>query len=190
MTLGDLLRERASQHPDAPILFCRERVISYADLDTSTEALAGWFRQQGLKPGDRVAIQWPNEIEAVQLYFAAFKAGLIAVPVNLRLKPPEIAWIIENSGAKICFGHPLLAEALRQTGVEVFTALPGVPHTPASLPAVGEDAASGNPLHLGQHGTPERRDPDPSKPSRNGPDLDAGFRRNLWRGNRIQEASS
>jgi long-chain acyl-CoA synthetase len=140
MSLGDLLRERALQHPDAPILFCRERRISYAGLDASTEALAGWFQQHGLIPGDRVAIQWPNEIEAVQLYFAAFKAGLIAVPVNLRLKPPEIAWIIENSGAKICFGHPLLAEALRQTGVEVYTALPEVPHTPATLAAVHADA--------------------------------------------------
>ena len=44
----------------------------------------------GLTPGDRVGIQWPNAIEVVQVFVAAFKAGLIAVPVNLRLKPQEI----------------------------------------------------------------------------------------------------
>ncbi len=145
MTLGDLLRERASQYPDSPILFCRERTMSYAGLDTSTEALARWFQQQGLKPGDRVAIQWPNEIDAVQLYFAIFKAGLIAVPVNLRLKPPEIAWIIENSGPKLCFSHPMLADTMRQAGVNVLTRLPdaSLPDTKrsaATLPAVEEDS--------------------------------------------------
>lgn len=140
MTLGDLLRERAAQYPDAPILFCRERTTSYADLDNSTEALAAWFQHQGLMPGDRVAIQWPNEIEAAQLYFAAFKAGLIAVPINLRLKPPEIAWIIENSGAKICFSHPALADTMRQTGVEVLTALPDSDETTPLLPTVSQDA--------------------------------------------------
>src|SRR5271154_4668818 len=99
MNLGDLLRHAAKQNPEAPVLFCRDRTISYAELNHSTEAIAAWFHQQGLKPGDRLAIQWPNEIEAVQLCFAAFKVGLIAVPINLRLKPAEIAWIIENSGA-------------------------------------------------------------------------------------------
>jgi long-chain acyl-CoA synthetase len=140
MNLGDLLRERAAQHPNAPLLFCRDRTLSYGDLDTSTEPLARWFVSQGLKPGDRIAIQWPNEIEAVQLYFAAFKAALIAVPVNLRLKPGEIAWILENSGAKICFSHPMLADARRQNGVDVFTALPNAMESEVALPAVDENS--------------------------------------------------
>ena len=45
----------------------------------------------------------------MNLYFACFKAGLIAVPVNNRLKAPEIAYILGHSGAKLCFSQPELA---------------------------------------------------------------------------------
>jgi len=140
MNLGDLLRDRGAQHPDAPLLFCRDRALSYGELNTTTEILARWFVRQGLTPGDRIAIQWPNEIEAVELYFAAFKAGLIVVPINLRLKPGEIAWILENSGAKTCFSHPLLADAMKQSGADVFTALPNEAESHVALPAVDENS--------------------------------------------------
>ena len=92
MTLGDLLRSRANRAPHRTALFCGDKTMSFAELDASTDRLAAWFMSEGLKAGDRVAIQWPNAIEAVQLYFAAFKAGLIGVPVNLRLKPAEVAY--------------------------------------------------------------------------------------------------
>lgn len=60
--------------------------ISYRDLDASSTAFALWFLDQGLRPGERVAILWSNSIEVVQLLFALFNAGLIAVTVNVRLK--------------------------------------------------------------------------------------------------------
>ncbi|HWE52441.1 MAG TPA: AMP-binding protein [Bryobacteraceae bacterium] len=142
MNLGDLLRARGRESASSTALFCRDRAISYAELDTSSEALAGWLLQQGLQPGDRVAIQWPNEIEAVQLYFAIFKAGLIAVPLNLRLKPGEIAWILENSGAKICFSHPMLAEGMKQAAITLFTAVPEAQAGGRTLPAVPEDSVA------------------------------------------------
>jgi long-chain acyl-CoA synthetase len=155
MNLGDLLRSRAAQNPDVTALFCRERTISYAELDASTDALAGWLLRQGLKPGDRVAIQWPNAIEAVQLYFAIFKAGLIAVPMNLRLKPSEIAWIVENSGASISFSHPMLAEAMRHTGIKVFTELPGAGQAETILPVVKDDAPAAILYTSGSTGRPK-----------------------------------
>ena len=144
MTLGELLRARADHGPHATALICGERSMSFEELDTSTDGLAAWFLSEGLTPGDRVAIQWPNAIEVVQVYFAAFKAGLIAVPINLRLKPSEIAWVIENSGASLCFCVPALADAMRHTGVRVLTQLPEVAFSAAAaaatLPAVDDDA--------------------------------------------------
>ena len=101
--------------------------MTFADLDASSDALARWFVGQGLKPGDRVAIQWPNAIEVVQIFFAAFKAGLIAVPINLRLKPAEIVWVMQNAGAAICFAHPQMADTARTSGVRTLSALPDVP---------------------------------------------------------------
>lgn len=142
MNLGNLLRSRATDGRDAPALLCGDRTISFGELDASTDRLAAWLLEQGLRPGDRVAVQWPNAIEVVQVYFAAFKAGLIAVPINLRLKASEVAWIIENSGARICFAPPALAPGLRETGVDVRTEWPATPEPTAPLPPVADDAVA------------------------------------------------
>jgi long-chain acyl-CoA synthetase len=140
MNLGELLRSRADRAPHSTALICGDRTISFAELDTATDSLAAWFRSEGLESGDRVALQWPNAIEAVQVYFAAFKAGLIAVPINLRLKPAEIAWVVQNSGASLCFTPPALADAMRQTGVRVLTELPAGGAAPATLPPVDDES--------------------------------------------------
>lgn len=126
MTLGDLLHSHALHTPDAPALTCGGRTMSFAELDASTDRLAAWLLGEGLKPGDRIAVQWPNGFEVVQTYFAAAKAGLIAVPINLRLKPSEIAWVIENSGAALGFAHPALGDAMQSTGIRVLPALPNL----------------------------------------------------------------
>lgn len=124
MTLASLLETHARQTPDATALLCGDRALTYAELHASSDALAHWLLNEGLRPGDRIAIQWPNAIEVVQLFFAAFKAGLIAVPINLRLKPAEIAYVMQDAGAAICFAHPRLAEATRASGVRTLTELP------------------------------------------------------------------
>jgi long-chain acyl-CoA synthetase len=108
-TLGDLLHARSLENPEAPALFCDNEMMCYRDLDDSSSRLARWLIDQGLRPGDRVAIHWSNSIEVVQIFFALFKAGLIAVPVNIRLKPPEVAWILEHSQSTLCFSEPALA---------------------------------------------------------------------------------
>src|SRR5690349_10464552 len=110
MNLGHFLRAPAERHPDSPALFAGGRSITFGELDASSDRLAGWLLGEGLRPGDRVAIQWPNTIEVVQLYFAAFKAGLIAVPINLRLKPVEVAWVLQHSGSVLCFAAPPFAD--------------------------------------------------------------------------------
>src|SRR5215472_8746525 len=109
MDLGTTLRRSAAQNPRKSALVCGDQAISYESLNRSTDALARWLLDQGLEPGDRVAIHWQNAVETVNLYFACFKAGLIAVPVNNRLKAPEIAYIFGHSKAKLCFSQPELA---------------------------------------------------------------------------------
>ncbi len=89
---------------------CNDEKMSYRELDESSTQLARWLIDQGLRPGERVAIHWSNSIETVQIFFAVFKVGLIAVPVNVRLKPAEVAWILQHSQAAICFSQPALAQ--------------------------------------------------------------------------------
>ncbi len=132
MNLGELLQLAAIRNPGRAALYCGEESITYAELDRSTSTLAGWLLSQGLQPGDRVAIHWTNTFEPVKLYFACFKAGLIAVPVNTRLKAPEIAYILEHSGAKMCFSQP----GLPAPSGRVYRELPAVEGPPPSLPAV------------------------------------------------------
>lgn len=109
MTLGEMLHVSAGKTPDKPAIVCEKRVVSYRELDEATDAMASWLLGQGLSPGDRVAIHWTNSVETVTLYFACFKAGLIAVPVNNRLKAPEISYVLSHSKSKLCFSQPELA---------------------------------------------------------------------------------
>jgi long-chain acyl-CoA synthetase len=144
MTLGQMLDSTAGKHPHKTALIEGGGTMSYQDLAESTDRLARWFVHRGLGPGDRVAIHWPNSIATVQLYFAAFKAGLIAVPVNLRLKPAELAYILEHSGASICFSEPSLAHLAKQAAADcsrmppVLTEVP-VQDFPATLPQIPPD---------------------------------------------------
>ena len=114
VNLAELLHNAAERTPQKPAVTCGEQTVSYETLDRSTDALARWLIHQGSKPGDRVTLHWPNSIEMVTLLFGCFKAGLIAVPVNVRLKAPEVAYILAHSKPAICFAHPDLIGASRE----------------------------------------------------------------------------
>jgi long-chain acyl-CoA synthetase len=139
MNIGDTLRHSAARFPTKPALVCNERVVSYQELDQATDALALWLQQQDdVETGDRIAIHWSNSIETVMLYYACFKAGLIAVPVNNRLKAPEIAYILQHSKAKLCFSQPDLAPLSE----EARKSCRDLQHIYTSLPHLQADTAN------------------------------------------------
>lgn len=148
MNLGTMLRHSAASSPRKPAVICGEEIVSYEALDRSTDALARWLLQKDLKIGDRVAIHWRNSVEVATLYFACFRAGLIAVPVNNRLKVHEIAHILEHSKARLCFSQPELASACKEASAgctnlqRIYTTLPAleaVAAESASLPEIYPD---------------------------------------------------
>jgi long-chain acyl-CoA synthetase len=114
MNFGDLLSASAERNPRKACIVLENESISYEQLDRSTTSLARWFLRQGRKPGDRIAIHWPNSIEVVKLLFACFKAGMIPVPVNVRMKAPEIAYVLQHSQAVMYFVHPDLASVAEE----------------------------------------------------------------------------
>jgi long-chain acyl-CoA synthetase len=126
MNLGSLLHAKAVETPDKTALYSGFETMSYLTLDETSTRLAEWFLAQDLRAGERVAIHWSNSFEVVQLFFALFKAGLIAVTVNVRLKPPEIRYVLDHSQARICFSEPALASQAEQAGARcpIFTQLP------------------------------------------------------------------
>ena len=140
MTVDSTLRIHAKRQPNKAAVRTADRSITYAELHTSVTCLARHLLDRGLRPGDRVAVHWSNSIETVQLLLAAFRAGLIAVPINLRLKSPEIAYIFEHCAVRICFSEPALAavaaEARSGSDFEIVTQLPAVTANPGPLPEI------------------------------------------------------
>ena len=114
--LGDLLSASATRNPQRAAIIFEDKSVSYEALEQNTTRLAKWFLQQGCKPGDRIAFYWPNSIEIAELYFACFKAGLIAVPVNVLMKAHEVSYVLEHSKAVMCFARPDLAQVVMEAG--------------------------------------------------------------------------
>src|SRR6185312_13919144 len=84
--------------------------LSYRDLWRKASVMSTYLRARfGLAPGDRVAFALSNCVEAIEVMYAIWHAGLCAVPMNAKLHAREFAFILENSGAKICFVTPDLA---------------------------------------------------------------------------------
>jgi long-chain acyl-CoA synthetase len=106
--LGELLTRTAQAAPDKLALIAGSRAISYREFDQHTQALAYDLLNLGLQPGDRIALHMLNGIETALSYFACFKAGLIAVPSNLQLKPDEIGFALDHSQARTYVAHSTL----------------------------------------------------------------------------------
>lgn len=108
MNLIDSLLRSAGMVPDRPAIAVGARVaLSYRELASRVARLSSSLRSDsGLVPGDRVALVMRNGPEYFVILFACWHAGLVAVPINAKLHAKEIAYIIGNSGAKLCFVSP------------------------------------------------------------------------------------
>src|SRR6202040_4480117 len=78
--------------------------LSYGELAGRAARLAGALTDRhGLKPGDRVAIAAKNAPEYLEMLYGVWHAGLAAVPANAKLHGRELGYILEHSGARVCF---------------------------------------------------------------------------------------
>ena len=143
-SLCDFLRLHVERKPDQTAFTCGNATISWRMLDETSTDLARWLLYQGLEPGDRVAVCSLNSIELMQVYLGVFKAGLIAVPINTRLKPDEVRFILDHAGPRMAFCAPAFAPLLEQGGA-AFAMFDQIPD-PAlaktdlpNLPTVGPD---------------------------------------------------
>src|SRR5271154_1036290 len=109
MLINELLTQNAQRHPAKPAVITNEGSITYGELDLQVNCLARNLADRGLQRGDRGARHLHNSREFVVLLLAAWRAGLIVVPINPRLKSAEIAHVLEHSGARLCFSEPALA---------------------------------------------------------------------------------
>lgn len=115
MNLADAFANCAQQHAPRPAIFWGDREISYAELLAQSQNVAERLQNEiGVKPGDRVALWLKNCPEFVSSVFGVLQAGAVVVPINNFLKPAEVAYILNDSGAKGVISDASLAEAQSQ----------------------------------------------------------------------------
>ena len=114
MNLVQLLLRSARWLPERPALALGDTPVrSYRQMAERVSKLSsGLSSRLALKRGDRVALAMKNCPEFYEVLFACWHAGLTAVPMNAKLHAKEFAYILENSGAKVCFVSPDLAAAI------------------------------------------------------------------------------
>jgi len=110
--IAQLLVRSAHAYPALPALARGgHATCSYAELAARVARLASGLAQR-LSPNDRVALVMKNCPQYVELLFACWHAGLCAVPVNAKLHPRELEFILQNSGARLCFATADLHDAV------------------------------------------------------------------------------
>ena len=149
MNLARVLTRTAQLVPDAAAVAVGESVRwSYAGLAERAASLAGFLSGPlGCRRGDRVALVASNCPEYLEVLFGCWHAGLVAVPVNCKLHPKELAFIVEHSATRVAFATPEHCSGLPGSvrTIEVGSAeyQRGLACAPAGLPAAlsGGDAA-------------------------------------------------
>src|SRR5438309_7673486 len=100
--LGKLLELRASASPDKTFMFSEAdgRRFTYAEFNRSVDATARMLASHTIRKGDVVSLLMPNSVEYIIAYFACWKLGALAGPVNSLLKEHEIEFVMNNSETK------------------------------------------------------------------------------------------
>jgi len=106
--LHDLLQQRVAIEPDKYFLFSEAdgRRFTYAEFERAVSRSARLLSSYGVNKGDVVSLLLPNGAEYVIAYFACWKLGALAGPVNSLLKASEMAYVMANSEAKALLVHP------------------------------------------------------------------------------------
>lgn len=86
MLLANDLKKIAAKNPDKDLMVFRDDTFTYREFDKITDRIAASLLKNGVKRGDRIAMFLKNCPELVFCYYACFKSGAVAVPINFRYK--------------------------------------------------------------------------------------------------------
>src|SRR5947207_10209908 len=117
-TTGDFLARAAAVYGDRTAVVDEPGAVdalgtlTYAELARRCGALAAGLDELGVDPGDRVAVVSHNSARLLALLHGLPTCGRILVPINFRLQPAEVAYIVEHSGASVLLVDPELDDAL------------------------------------------------------------------------------
>ena len=99
LVLGEILARNARRFADKPALVFEGRTLTFGELNSRVNRLAGALSRRGVVRGDKVAVLMLNRLEVLESFFACHKLGACPVPVNFRLVPNEVKYVLTNSDA-------------------------------------------------------------------------------------------
>ncbi len=123
MNVAELLERSALWHGERTALIFGDRRWTYRELDAQASSLAGGLSGLGLQPGERVGLHLPNGPEFVLAYYAAQKAGLVPLSLNVTYTAEEIQYIVGDATASAV----LTADPVAR-GLPARSAMPSVRH--------------------------------------------------------------
>ncbi len=118
LNLASIVTESAARTPTSVAVRLDGLELPYADLDDRSARLAALLREKGLEQGDRVGVMLPNVLEFPIAYYGVLRAGGVVVPMNVLLKRREIAFYLEDSGAKLLLSWHGFGEDAREGATE------------------------------------------------------------------------
>lgn len=118
MRVHELLDHWADRFPDKIYVSDGDRSLTWNEMREWTHRVGNWLADT-LQPGDRFCMLDRNSLEMIALYFGASRAGVVPVPLNFRLAPPEWKYIVEDTRCTLAVVHEDYAAALT-------TVVPGV----------------------------------------------------------------
>src|SRR5438876_3519477 len=101
-SIPELLAGRVDTSADKAFLFAEAdgRQFTYAEFDSAVNRAAIMLTKHGIRKGDAISLLLPNSAEYLVAYFACWRLGAVAGPINSLLKAQEISYVISNSEAK------------------------------------------------------------------------------------------
>jgi long-chain acyl-CoA synthetase len=101
--VGGLLTRAAATWPEHPAVLetGTGRGLTYRQVDAAAQAQARRLADAGVAPGDRVGVRLPTSVDFVVAFFGALRAGAVVVPLSPQVPGPELAKLLEHSGAKV-----------------------------------------------------------------------------------------
>jgi long-chain acyl-CoA synthetase len=134
MNLAVWLDRQARAAPERPALFWgKDTVATYSQFAGSCGRIADWLRVNAVLPGDRVAVFMKNQPDYLRLIYGIWQAGAVVVPINAKLHPKELIWILEHSEARVLFCEPEIVATLQQDSAAESLAITNVAVAPNML---------------------------------------------------------
>ena len=119
LTFDEFVRHWSRHKPAAIAHVHNDRITTYGELDDLTRRMVALFAAEGVTRGDRVAWIGKNADLYYQLFIACGRIGVVMVPVGWRLAPPEMDYILRDTGAKLMFAGEGFEDLARTLAAEL-----------------------------------------------------------------------